>query len=114
MEFAADKCKVLTITLKTKRNTKIYNYDIHGHILERVDSANYLGVTLDSKLDFGKHIANICKKANNASQFLQRNLRSCNTTAKAATYTTCVRPILEYALCGTLINALSWESKETC
>ena len=97
MEFAADKCKVLTITLKTKKDIKIQNYKIHGHILERVDSAKYLGVTLDSKLDFNKHIGDICKKANNTRQFLQRNLRRCDTKTKAATYTTFVRPILEYA-----------------
>ena len=60
MEFAADKCKILTITLKTKRNTKIQNYEIHNYILECVHSAKYLGITLDSKLDSNKDIANIC------------------------------------------------------
>ena len=59
MEFAEDKCKVLTITLKQKRNIITKNYEIHNYILKRVDSADYLGITLDSKLNFNDHIASI-------------------------------------------------------
>ena len=97
MEFAADKCKVLTITLKYKRNTIIKDYEIHNYVLERVDSAEYLGVTLDSKLSFNPHIGKICKNATSTRQFLQRNLPSCDIKTKDATYTTYIRPKLEYA-----------------
>ena len=97
MEFAADKCKVLTITLKYKRNIKIKNYEIHNVVLERVDSADYLGVTLDSKLSFNPHIGKICKSANSARQFLQRNLPACDIKTKDVTYKTFIRPKLEYA-----------------
>ncbi len=97
MEFAEDKCKMLTITLKHKRNIKTQNYQIHNYTLERVDSAKYLGITIDSKLNFNSHISSICKKATSTRQFLQRTLPSCDKKTKAQTYTTFVRPILEYA-----------------
>ena len=97
MEFAEDKCKVLTITLKHKRNIIIRNYQIHNYVLKRVDSADYLGVKLDSKLNFNAHIGSICKKATSARQLLQRTLPACDRATKAQTYTTFIRPIVEYA-----------------
>jgi len=38
-----DKCQVLTIS--RKRNPVRYEYVLHGHILQRVDSAKYLGAS---------------------------------------------------------------------
>ena len=32
------------------------DYKIHNYVLKRVDSADYLGVKLDSKLNFNAHI----------------------------------------------------------
>ena len=52
MEFAADKCMVLRVTRKLKRNVISSPYKIHGHILQEVNSAKYLDVTLDKKLSF--------------------------------------------------------------
>ena len=67
MEFAAEKCMVLRVTRKLKRNHILKDYKIHDHVLDSVDSAKYLGITLDSKLSFSKHIQDITKKANNTS-----------------------------------------------
>ena len=97
MEFAAEKCQVLTITRKLNRNIILRNYKIHGHILDRVDSAKYLGVILDRKLTFKPHINSITKKAHSTRQFLQRTLTHCDQRSKAQAYTTFVRPIVEYA-----------------
>ena len=52
MSFHPEKCNVLSIT--KKRNPVINCYILHGHQLEQVQSAKYLGVA----------ITNICKKAN--------------------------------------------------
>ncbi len=50
-------------------------YTIHGHNLELVDSAKYLGLHLDSKLNFNKHVD---AKANATRAFLCRtNLSHC-------------------------------------
>jgi len=61
MEFNPDKCEVLRITLNTKRIIT-GSYLIHGKVLNLVPSAQYLGITIDSKLTFNEHVDNICKK----------------------------------------------------
>ena len=96
MEFAKDKCQVLTITRKQKKNIRIKDYEIHNYKLDRVDSAKYLGLILDSKLTFNNHINSICKKAHCTRQFLQRTLWRCSADSKAQAYKTFVRPIVEY------------------
>ena len=100
MEFAAEKCMVLRITKRLERNRIIKNYQIHGHVLDTVDSAKYLGVTLDSKLSFSNHIQDTVKKANNTRQFLQRNISGCNRATKSLCYKAYVRPIVEYGSCA--------------
>ena len=100
MEFAEDKCKVLRITKKWERNRIIKNYKIHDYVLETVDSAKYLGITLDSNLSFTKHIQDTTKKAKSTCQFLQRNLSRCDRATKEKCYKTYVRPILEYGSCA--------------
>jgi hypothetical protein len=44
MQFNPDKCEVLTIT--KKRKPLHHDYTIHGHILQHVDSAKYLGLSI--------------------------------------------------------------------
>ena len=97
MEFAEEKCKVIRMTKKRPQNTILFNYSIHGYTLQAEQNGKYLGVILHEKLSFNCHISGIIKKAATTRQFLQRNLRGCNSEVKAASYTTFVRPILEYA-----------------
>ena len=101
MEFAAEKCMVLRVTRKHKKNILQKKYEIHNHVLEAVDSAKYLGIIFDSKLSFNHHIQDITKKANNTRQFLQRTLSRCDRATKEVCYNTYVRPTL-HPLCGTL------------
>ena len=70
MSFHPEKCNVLSIT--KKRNPVTNCYILHGHQLEQVQSAKYLGVS----------ITNICKKANNTLSFLKRNLNISNSNLK--------------------------------
>ena len=97
MQFAAEKCMVLRVTRKHKKNILQKKYKIHNHVLEAVDSAKYLGIIFDSKLSFNHHIQDITKKANNTRQFLQRTLSRCDRATKEVCYKTYVRPTLEYA-----------------
>ena len=64
MQFNPDKCEVIRITNRRGRRIDI-DYTIHGTVLREVSSAKYLGVTIDSKLTWNAHIANVIKKANN-------------------------------------------------
>ena len=95
MSFHPEKCVTMRIT--NKRNTSNHDYTIHGHKLECVDTAKYLGVTLQSKLSWSTHIATTARKADNTRAFLQRNFRSCPRQIRAQCYSTLVRPILEYS-----------------
>jgi hypothetical protein len=69
MAFHPEKCNVLTIT--KKRNPIKFNYTLHGHSLEHVTSAKYLGCTITSDLKWGPHINNICNKANYEEETLE-------------------------------------------
>jgi hypothetical protein len=95
MEFHPSKCQVIHIT--NKRKPLICSYNIHGHPLEVVNSAKYLGVHIDSKLTFNAHVDATVKKANSTNAFLSRNFSQCSRNIKKTTFTTYVRPIVEYA-----------------
>lgn len=95
MSFHPDKCQVLTIS--KKRSPICHNYTLHGHTLEHVTSAKYLGCTLNNNLDWGQHIHNICNKANRTTSFLRRNLNIASTSTKETAYKALVRPTVEYA-----------------
>ena len=95
MRFNATKCQVIRIT--NKRNPVKASYTIHGHVLETVTSAKYLGVHLDSKLNFNHHVDSIVKKAKSTRAFFSRNLSHTSQRVKEAVYTTFIRPSVEYA-----------------
>ena len=95
MEFHPKKCQVLQIT--NKRKPIHYPYDIHNHKLDVVDSAKYLGVTIQKNLKWNEHINQLTKKANSTTAFLRRNLHHCPSSTKSLCYLTLVRPLTEYA-----------------
>ena len=95
MKFNPEKCYVINISKKAKPNS--FQYKLHNHILETVPDSKYLGVTLSSDLDWGPHINNITAKANKTLGFLRRNMKHCTRKVKSLTYTSLVRPIVEYS-----------------
>ena len=95
MEFHPKKCQVLHVT--NKRNIVNQSYTIHGHTLEVVDTAKYLGVHIHKSLSWNHHINEVTKKANSTLGFLRRNIHQCPPTTKALCYRTLVRPLTEYA-----------------
>ena len=95
MQFNPIKCVVLTITHKV--HPTVTHYTLYDQMLAHVQEAKYLGLTLDSKLTFNKHIECICKRANSALAFIRRNTHFCQRNIRVDAYCTYVRPILEYA-----------------
>jgi hypothetical protein len=98
MDFHPKKCNVLSIT--RSRNPLKHAYMLKGHQLEELDSVKYLGVDIQSTLQWNNHINCITKKANSMLGFLHRNLRSTSTETKTNAYISMVRSNLEY--CATV------------
>ena len=82
MVFHPEKCSTLHMT--RRRTTLAGNYFLHGHRLESVASAKYLGVTVSSDLKWDTHINTITRKASLALGFVRRNLKIGNSKVKAA------------------------------
>ena len=106
MEFHPEKCQVLRVS---KKRNPIYSgsYSLHGHMLEIVDHAKYLGVTVQGDLRWDRHISNMVKKANSTHAVLKRNVRVSSKATKSAAYKSLVRPHLEY--CATV-----WDPHTKC
>ena len=64
------------------------------HILESVQSATYLGVTLSADLKWNNHIQQMTSKANKSLSFIRRNLQINSKSVKDRAYQSLVRPKL--------------------
>ena len=95
MSFHPNKCNILPISKKKTANRN--EYTLHDHQLETVESAKYLGVTLQSNASWDKHIDGVCAKANRTLGFIRRNLKVAPRKTKEIAYKALVRPILEYS-----------------
>jgi myo-inositol-hexaphosphate 3-phosphohydrolase len=73
MHFHPDKCTIVSVT--QKRKTILHTYQLHGHTLEKADSAKYLGITIQNNLKWDKHINTMTAKANQSLGFIKRNLK---------------------------------------
>ncbi len=62
LSFSASNTKIMIFT--RKRNIRDPIVKVNGELVEGVENFRYLGVTLDSKLTWTKHIDNTCRKAN--------------------------------------------------
>ena len=95
MKFHPDKCTVLRVTNKKKIIDA--KYQLHGHTLESVTSAKYLGLTFTNKLQWDQHIHSITSKANKTLGCLRRNLKIPSIRIKEQAYFTLARPLVEYS-----------------
>ena len=98
MELHPAKCHVLRITKKKSKGT--FPYTLHGHVLEEVKSAKYLGVTISEHMLWSRHINKTIAKANSKLEFLKRNIKVKDQTIKEKAYKAAVRPTAEY--CATV------------
>ena len=95
MQFNISKCVHLPITNKTKPSS--HQYSLFGQPLSKVTSHAYLGVKLDSKLSWAKHITEITTKSSKVLGMVKRTLGPCKREVKDTAYNMLVRPKLEYA-----------------
>ena len=95
MEFNPSKCQVVQVT--GSRKPINCTYRLHGHVLEAVTSAKYLGVDVSSGLTWNSHIDRITGNANKTLGFLKRTIKSKMPRIRETAYNTLVRPQLAYA-----------------
>ena len=95
MEFNPSKCNIMCISNKHRPPQRTYFFC--GSKLEQVDSASYLGITVNSKLKWSEHISSISSKASRSLELIKRNLWNCPKKVRETAYTSIVRPKLEYA-----------------
>ena len=72
LHLKLDKCVALTINRGRPFNKT--NYNNGGHIFKRMTEQRDLGVIIDNKLNFAKHIDAIISKAIAALGFIQKIL----------------------------------------
>ena len=107
LNISALKTKIVMFTNKRKWSLP-KDLTVNNTPIELADSAKLLGVTLDSKLNFNKHIDNITRKATMALMQCRRAIRptwGLPPNVCKWIYTAVIRPVLTYA-CTVWINAL--------
>ena len=101
LKFYPDKCKVLEIRGKSNTNTTntyhMSRYDGWSVDLEVVPHEKDIGVTIDGKLNFEKHIQTQINKANMMVGIIRRYFKFMDMETFCLLFKTLVRPHLEYA-----------------
>ena len=72
--FHPDKCKVMTIG-KSNINKHQYKLKEGGNTLQYTESEKDIGVTIDEKLSFDKHISEKVNKANSIMGLITRTMQ---------------------------------------
>ena len=99
--FEPSKCKALTIS--RKRNPTRLDLQFGSTKLAEKDELEILGVTIDNKLTWKKHISNVSSRAGQKLGALRRVANKLDVRGRATVYKAQVRSVMEYA-------SLSWMS----
>ena len=94
MRFNPQKCNIMHIN--RGRNTKTRMYNLCNVVLDTVERAKYLGVTMSCDLSWHDHICNVAKKANTSLHFISRSLKHCPKSTRSTAYCSLTRSTLEY------------------
>jgi hypothetical protein len=109
ISFYPSKYTVIRTLPNKKKQLMLISYisDQWSYTWSRIkDASKYTGVTFTNNLSWDRHINNlswdrhinnIVGKGNRTLGFIRRILKDCTKTVKAATYTSMVRPTVEYA-----------------
>lgn len=101
------KCSVMTF--HRSKHPLLFDYQINGVKLRRVDEVTDLGVVLDPKLTFNGHYTSIISKANRQLGFISKIAKDfTDPYCLKSLYCALVRPILENASVVWTPNDISW------
>ena len=70
MKLNVAKCQSMRVTRHLPDKQIIFNYTFQDQILEQVQSAKYLGITIIDNLDWGQHISEVIAKVTRALYML--------------------------------------------
>ena len=93
MNLQPPKCEALCIS--NKKNLIYYNYHLCNNSLSWCTSTRYLGVIIDSKLNWNSHCDFITAKSFRVLGVLKRYMSNCSMLSKKRAL---ILPILEYAI----------------
>ena len=95
MKFNAKKCNIMRVS--RSRKPLQHFYSLGNEILQEVSDAKYLGIQIDNKLDWNKHISTVAARGQSKLAFLNRNLKGCPKKLRDTAYISLIRPALEYS-----------------
>ena len=93
--FEPSKCKVVTISRK-RQPARIDLY-FGNTKLKEVEELDILGVTIDKKMTWNKHISNISARAGQGICTLRRITPNLAVSGRASAYKAQIRSVMEYA-----------------
>ena len=96
MKFHPKKCNIMRVPCSRKPLQHFYS--LGKEILQEVSDAKYLGIQIDNKLDWNKHISTVASRGQSKLAFLNRNLKGCPKKLRDTAYISLIRPALEYRL----------------
>ena len=94
-KFNAKKCNIMRVS--RSRKPLQHFYSLGSEILQEVSDAKYLGIQIDNKLDWNKHISTVAARGQSKLAFLNRNLKGCPKKLRDTAYISLIRPALEYS-----------------
>lgn len=94
MEFNVDKCKIMHLGRLNPKHT----YTMGGGELTVTTEEKDLGVLVDDKLIFDKHIKEIVKKANRRIGLIKKGFDCLDKVMFMNLYPVLIRPLLEYCV----------------
>ena len=95
MKFNAKKCNIMRVS--RSRKPLQHFYSLGNEIIQEVSDAKYLGIQIDYKLDWNKHISTVAARGQSKLAFLNRNLKGCPKKLRDTAYISPFRPVLEIA-----------------
>ena len=115
MDFNTSKCKALNIS--KKKSPTVRNYQLNNESLVTVKQITDLGISINYKLLWSSHIAQISKRANRILGLVKRSCKDFpDFETRKLLYCQIVRPILEYVseLWSPYISYISYISRSCC
>ena len=94
MEFNVSKCKIMHLGYNNPKN----DYNMNNTNLEETELEKDLGVLIDCRLEFDKHIKSIVGKANRMLGLIKFSFTCMNKSMFLHLYKGLVRPLLEYCV----------------